>query len=143
MVCFFRVVLTVVAIYLCVELAHAIPADAGAKSTTMKPKDVKEIKETATASKDVKDAIKNAKEAKKTKKECVKDCGVAFDPVCAHDPAVANYKPKSFGSQCALDVHNCEMGTSEYCQIWLFSSTLILFNLFRVSSIRIGSQEQR
>ncbi|XP_053977376.1 uncharacterized protein LOC128875644 [Hylaeus volcanicus] len=83
-------------------------------STTTTPKQVKEpkeIKETATASKDLKDAVKAAKEAKKNKKDCLKECGTEYEPICVHDPNDANYKPRTFGSQCALDVHNCEMGT--------------------------------
>ncbi|XP_025154833.1 uncharacterized protein LOC112588553 [Harpegnathos saltator] len=92
------------------EEGYALPDDA--KATTMKEiKEPKEIKEAATASKDVKDAIKAAKEAKKSKKDCARECGDFYDPVCAHDPADANFKPRTFGTQCALDVHNCEMGT--------------------------------
>ncbi|KAL0119323.1 hypothetical protein PUN28_009713 [Cardiocondyla obscurior] len=71
----------------------------------------KTIKETATASKDVKDAIKVAKETKKSKKDCARDCGTDYDPVCVHDPADSSFKPRTFGSPCALDVQNCEMGT--------------------------------
>uniref|UniRef100_A0ABD2XFG7 Kazal-like domain-containing protein n=1 Tax=Trichogramma kaykai TaxID=54128 RepID=A0ABD2XFG7_9HYME len=63
------------------------------------------------ASKDVKDAIKRAKEEQKTKQNCRKACTDIYDPVCAHDPTNTGNKPRSFGSQCVLDVHNCEMGT--------------------------------
>lgn len=94
------------------EEAYALPDDA--KATTMKEiKELKEIKEAATASKDVKDAIKAAKEAKKSKKDCARECGDDYDPVCVHDPADSNFKPRTFGTQCALDTHNCEMGTSK------------------------------
>ncbi|KOC59158.1 hypothetical protein WH47_11234, partial [Habropoda laboriosa] len=74
-------------------------------------KEPKEIKEAATASKDVKEAVKAAKEAKKTKKECGKDCWDNYDPICVHDPNDTSVKSITFGSQCALDVYNCEMGT--------------------------------
>ena len=77
-------------------------------------KEPKDIKEAATASKDVKDAIKAAKEAKKNKKDCARDCGTDYDPVCAHDPVDSSFKPRTFGTQCALDIHNCEMGTSKH-----------------------------
>lgn len=87
-----------------VVASSAVPA--GMKEV----KEPKDIKEAATTSKDVKDAIKAAKEAKKNKKNCAKECS-AYDPICAHDPADTNFKPRTFGSQCALDVHNCEMGT--------------------------------
>ncbi|XP_076632089.1 uncharacterized protein LOC143347083 [Colletes latitarsis] len=83
-------------------------------TTTVAPKpvkDLKEIKETATASKDLKDVIKAGKEAQKNKKDCLKMCGTDYDPICVHDPNDPNYKPRTFGSQCALDFHNCEMGT--------------------------------
>lgn len=76
-------------------------------------KEPKDIKEAATASKDVKDAIKAAKEAKK---KCTRDCGTQYDPICAHDPADASSKPRTFGTQCALDIHNCEMGTSKHTE---------------------------
>ncbi|XP_034179320.1 uncharacterized protein LOC117603881 [Osmia lignaria lignaria] len=74
-------------------------------------KEPKEIKESATATKEVKDSVKAAKEAKKNKKDCMKECGTVHDPICAHDPNDATFKPRTFGTQCALDVHNCEMGT--------------------------------
>ncbi|XP_076759192.1 uncharacterized protein LOC143428305 [Xylocopa sonorina] len=89
------------------ERADAVPSD-----TTAKPKEPKEIKETATASKDVKDAVKAAKDAKKNKKNCLKECETVYDPVCAHDPKNTNFKPRSFGSPCALEVYNCEMGSN-------------------------------
>ncbi|KAK0086288.1 hypothetical protein PV325_003434 [Microctonus aethiopoides] len=95
--------------------AHASPTstdDDKIKDTKSKdpPKDIKEIKSTATASKDVKEAIKNAKDAKKMKKDCANECGAAYDPICAHDPTNSAFKPRTFASQCALDVVNCEMG---------------------------------
>ncbi|XP_047366987.1 uncharacterized protein LOC124955904 [Vespa velutina] len=74
-------------------------------------KEPKDIKESAAASKDVKDAIKAAKEAKKNKKDCARECGTVYDPICAHDPSDANIKPRTFGTQCAMEVHNCEMGS--------------------------------
>nr|XP_003705907.1 PREDICTED: uncharacterized protein LOC100881835 [Megachile rotundata] len=89
---------------------YAEPSDATTASSKQ-VKEPKEIKESATASKDVKDAVKAAKEAKKNKKDCQKECGTVYDPVCAHDPNDANVKPRTFGTQCALEVHNCEMGT--------------------------------
>lgn len=97
------------------EETYAFPDDA--KATTIKeikePIDIKEV------AKDAKDIIKAAKEdsikaAKKNKKECAKECGNDYDPVCVHDPADSNFKPRTFGTQCALDVHNCEMGTSKH-----------------------------
>ncbi|XP_014488829.1 PREDICTED: uncharacterized protein LOC106752004 [Dinoponera quadriceps] len=92
------------------EEGYALPDDS--KVTPMKEiKEPKEIKEAATASKDVKDAIKAAKEAKKNKKDCARECGDEYDPVCVHDPMNPSFKPRTFGTQCALDVHNCEMGT--------------------------------
>ncbi|KAL6262927.1 uncharacterized protein LOC105433173 [Pogonomyrmex barbatus] len=90
------------------EETYAFPDDAKAMEKIKEPKD---IKEAATASKDVKDAIKAAKEAKKNKKDCARDCGTDYDPVCVHDPADSSFKPRTFGTSCALDVHNCEMGT--------------------------------
>lgn len=91
------------------EETYAFPDDT--KIDTKDIKEPKDIKEAATASKDVKDAIKAAKEAKKNKKDCARDCGTDYDPVCAHDPTDASFKPRTFGTQCALDIHNCEMGT--------------------------------
>lgn len=94
------------------EEGYALPEDS--KMVNLKNvKEPKEIKEAATASKDVKDAIKAAKEAKKSKKDCARDCGDDDDPICVHDPADSNFKPRTFNTQCALDVHNCEMGTSK------------------------------
>ncbi|KAH0946831.1 hypothetical protein HN011_006363 [Eciton burchellii] len=91
------------------EEGYALPEDV--KTTTVKDiKEPKEIKEAATASKDVKDAIKAAKEAKKRQKDCARECGNDYDPVCAHDPADPNVKPITFGTQCTMDVYNCEMG---------------------------------
>jgi hypothetical protein len=94
------------------EEGYALPEDV--KTTTVKDiKEPKEIKEAATASKDVKDAIKAAKEAKKRQKDCARECGNDYDPVCAHDPADPNVKPITFGTQCTMDVYNCEMGLSK------------------------------
>lgn len=95
------------------EEGYALPEDT--KATTVKDiREPKDIKEAATASKDVKDAMKAAKEAaKKSKKDCARECGDDYDPVCAHDPADPNVKPRTFATQCTLDVHNCEMGTSK------------------------------
>ena len=70
------------------------------------------------ASKELKDAIKKAKEEQMSKKNCAKACTMNIDPVCAHDPADANYKPRTFANSCALEVHNCEMGASEYRAIF-------------------------
>lgn len=95
------------------EDAYALP-DNVKLDTAKEVKEPKDIKEAATASKDVKDAIKAAKEAKKNKKDCARDCGNDYDPVCAHDPADASFKPRTFGTQCALDIYNCEMGSSKY-----------------------------
>lgn len=95
-----------------IEETSALPTDTTTVSTK-RVKEPKEIKETATASKDVKAAKEAAKEAKRNKKDCAKECGAAYDPICVHDPTDANFKPRTFGTQCALDVHNCEMGTSE------------------------------
>lgn len=92
------------------EDTYAFPDDPANLKEVKGPKD---IKEAATASKDVKDAVKAAKEAKKSKKDCARECGENVDPVCAHDPADSNFKPRTFGTQCALDVYNCEMGASE------------------------------
>lgn len=77
-------------------------------------KEPKDIREAATASKDVRDAINAAKEAKK---DCSRDCGPDYDPFCAHDPANSNIKPRTFGSQCALDNYNCDMGTSKHMEL--------------------------
>ncbi|KZC11085.1 hypothetical protein WN55_02446, partial [Dufourea novaeangliae] len=97
------------AVVLLADVAESLPSD----TTTAVPKPIKEpkeIKETATASKDLKDAVKAAKEAKKNKKDCAKEC-TEYDPICVHDPRNVNFKPRTFGSQCALDVYNCEMGS--------------------------------
>ncbi|KAL2737635.1 uncharacterized protein V1478_001721 [Vespula squamosa] len=91
------------------ERTTAFPTDT--KTGQKEIKELKDIKESAAASKDVKDAIKAAKEAKKNKKECVRECGTVYDPICAHDPSDANIKPRTFGTQCAMEVHNCEMGS--------------------------------
>ncbi|XP_012252745.1 uncharacterized protein LOC105684163 [Athalia rosae] len=99
---------TIAFVLLCACVVYALPTE---KSVT--PKDVKEpkeIKEAATASKDVKDAIKAAKDAKKTKKECAKPCADLYEPVCAHSATDVNVKPVTFGSLCAMEVHNCESG---------------------------------
>jgi len=77
----------------------------------------KDIKDAATASEDIKDAIKTAKEAvtaKKNKKDCARDCGTDYDRVCAHDSVDSSFKPRTFDTQCALDNHNCEMGTNKH-----------------------------
>ena len=86
------------------DKTNAVPAGVEG-STTGAPRE---------ASKDVKDAIQKAKEAKKSKKNCARDCSTKYEPVCVHDPINASYKPRTFGSQCAMEVQNCEMGTSEY-----------------------------
>lgn len=93
-----------------VACALVLAETASTSSSSTKPvKEPKEIKEAATASKDV----KAAKEAAKKKKDCVRECGTAYEPICAHDPNDAASKPRTFGTECALNVHNCEMGTSE------------------------------
>lgn len=115
--------LATVCLFALCNSAYCVPTEAPKPAKEVK--EPKDIKEAATASKDVKDAVKAAKDAKKTKKECAKDCGTTYDPICAHDPADAKAKPKTFGSQCALDVANCEMSTSKfYSFIFLFSLTL-------------------
>ncbi|XP_066596039.1 U-Kazal-Dg21.2 [Prorops nasuta] len=91
--------------------AYAMPAEKDAAGAVKDVKEPKDIKEAATASKDVKDAVKAAKEAKKTKKECIRDCGKNYEPVCAHDPSNATVIPRTFGTQCAMEVANCEMGS--------------------------------
>ncbi|KYN34905.1 hypothetical protein ALC56_10873 [Trachymyrmex septentrionalis] len=93
------------------EETYAFPDETKVDTTMKDVKEPKDIKEAATASKDVKDAIKASKEAKKNKKDCARDCGTDYDPVCAHDPVDSSFKPRTFGTQCALDIHNCEMGT--------------------------------
>ncbi|XP_018309143.1 uncharacterized protein [Mycetomoellerius zeteki] len=93
------------------EETYAFPDETKVDTTMKDVKEPKDIKEAATASKDVKDAIKAAKEAKKSKKDCARDCGTDYDPICAHDPVDSSFKPRTFGTQCALDIHNCEMGT--------------------------------
>ncbi|XP_024888302.1 uncharacterized protein LOC143895824 [Temnothorax americanus] len=96
--------------YTLCEETYALPDDVKINNTMKDIKEPKDIKEAATASKDVKDAIKTAKEAKKNKKDCARECGIEYDPVCAHDPVDSSLKPKTFGTQCALDLYNCEMG---------------------------------
>ncbi|KAK9308871.1 hypothetical protein QLX08_001285 [Tetragonisca angustula] len=100
--------LVVVCALAIIESTSAVPTDTTTTVSTKRVKEPKEIKETATASKDVK-AAKEA--AKRNKKDCAKECGLEYDPICVHDPNDANFKPRTFGTQCALDVHNCEMGT--------------------------------
>lgn len=92
--------------------AYAWPSDAD-KAKDTKPKDV------ATT-------IKDAKAAKEAKKKCAKDCGTTYDPVCAHDPANPNFKPRTFGTQCAMEVVNCEMGTSKLKRKFLFLCSVSL-----------------
>lgn len=88
-----------------VSLACAKPQDKA--STTAKPyADV-------TASKSVKDAIAEAKKKKNCYAECDKLTEV-YEPVCAHDPANPQTKPRTFGNECVMKAHNCEMGTSKF-----------------------------
>ncbi|XP_014203646.1 uncharacterized protein LOC106635965 [Copidosoma floridanum] len=97
----FTLVLAVVLVCAIAGTSQASPTE---KPSTVKP--------AVTASKDVKDAIKNAKETAKAKKDCLKVCATNnYDPICVHDPSNATYKPRTFGNQCALETHNCEMGT--------------------------------
>lgn len=86
------------------EEIYALPLD-DAASTTLRSID-KEV----TPSKDLKEVIKAGKEARKNKKNCARDCGYNYDPLCAHDPSDPTFKPRTFGSQCVLEVYNCEMG---------------------------------
>ncbi|XP_015610081.1 uncharacterized protein LOC107274956 [Cephus cinctus] len=103
----------------CLATVYAMPAEKQAKDVkdpAMAAKDVKtstgaakDTKDPTTASKDVKDAIKDAK---KNKKECAKQCNPSLEqPICVHDPANPNFKPRTFIGQCALDVANCENGS--------------------------------
>ncbi|XP_058797756.1 agrin [Phymastichus coffea] len=62
----------------------------------------------AQASQSVKDAIKAAQQ---NKKDCQRQCPAIYEPICAHDPADTSFKPRTFGNQCVLETHNCEMGT--------------------------------
>ncbi|XP_046749774.1 agrin [Diprion similis] len=102
---------TLAFVLLCACVVYALPTDKDPKAAPPKEaQDPKQVKDPATASKEVKDAIKNAKDAKKTKKECAKNCPQQYDPVCAHLPTDVNVKPITFGSQCAMEVHNCESG---------------------------------
>lgn len=127
------------------EKAEAVPSD----GTTASPKPIKEpkeMKEAASASKDVKDAVKAAKDAKKSKKDCAKECSAEYDPICVHDPNDATLKPRTFGSSCALDVYNCEMGKSKWSlPRWLRTVRtlypILLYVLFRSAS-RAGCEEQ-
>ncbi|CAK9824825.1 hypothetical protein ANTRET_LOCUS2930 [Anthophora retusa] len=105
------VLLAFVAAFAFLERADALASDTTTTVSTKEVKEPKEIKQAATASKDVKDAIKAAKEAKKHKEECLRDCLDSYDPICAHDPNDTSVKPRTFGSLCALDTFNCEMGT--------------------------------
>lgn len=106
---------------MCACVVYALPTDKDGKpaaaAAAKEVKEPKEIKEAATASKDVKDAIKAAKDAKKIPKECEKTCPTAYQPVCAHNAADPNVKPITFGSQCALEVHNCVSGSSKYIKL--------------------------
>ncbi|XP_008559043.1 uncharacterized protein LOC103579431 [Microplitis demolitor] len=70
----------------------------------------KDMKTGSTTPKSVKDAQKNLKDVKRSKKECAKNCETTFDPVCAHDPANPNFKPRTFGNQCTMETVACEMG---------------------------------
>ncbi|XP_003692060.1 uncharacterized protein LOC100868833 [Apis florea] len=99
--------IVLLALVVACALVFAEAADTSSPST--KPiKEIKEIKDTATASKEV----KLAKEAAKKKKDCARDCTtITYDPICAHDPNDATFKPRTFGTECALNVYNCEMGT--------------------------------
>ena len=62
-------------------------------------------------SKELKEVMKAGK---KNMKDCPNDCDASgFDPVCAHDPSDSSVKPRSFGSMCAVEVANCESGSSK------------------------------
>ena len=93
----------------------------------MKPKDV-------TASKDLKESIKNAKDASKKKKDCYAECDNvnAYEPICAHDPKDTTSKPRTFGNECVLKAHNCEMGTSKlfFSINYLTFYRFVTFNIF-------------
>ncbi|CAG5087845.1 Protein of unknown function [Cotesia congregata] len=70
----------------------------------------KEMKPGSTTPKSVKDAQKKDEKSKTFKKECVKNCPTTFEPVCAHDPANPNFKPRTLANQCTMDTVACEMG---------------------------------
>ncbi|XP_025156847.1 uncharacterized protein LOC112589094 [Harpegnathos saltator] len=91
------------------EEGYVFPDDT--KATMKETKKPKEIKKAAIASKNVKGAVKAAKKAKKNKKDCARKCG--DDLACVHDPADANFKLKTFGTQRTLDVPNCKIETSK------------------------------
>lgn len=53
---------------------------------------------------------KGSTKAALKKKECLKECGDLYKPVCAGNGAGTN---KSFGSECVLSNHNCEHDSSK------------------------------
>lgn len=53
---------------------------------------------------------KGSTKAALRKKECLKDCGDLYKPVCA---GAGDGKNKSFGSECVLANHNCEHDSSK------------------------------
>lgn len=54
---------------------------------------------------------KGSTKASLKKKECIKDCGDLYKPICAGDGSQKDYK--SFGSECVLANYNCESGNSK------------------------------
>lgn len=54
---------------------------------------------------------KGSTKAALRKKECLRECGDVYKPVCAGDGTGKNNK--SFGSECVLSNHNCEHDTSK------------------------------
>lgn len=57
--------------------------------------------------------VKDVKAQKEAKKKCNKVCPTVRDQLCAHDPTNPTLKPKTFETPCAMEVENCEMGTSK------------------------------
>lgn len=56
---------------------------------------------------------KGSTKAALKKKDCLKDCGEVYKPVCAGDGTTKTTN-KSFGSECVLANYNCEHEASKF-----------------------------
>ncbi|KAL0269980.1 UNVERIFIED_CONTAM: hypothetical protein PYX00_007543 [Menopon gallinae] len=53
-------------------------------------------------------SVEGSPKGKGNKKTCNLACAASYEPVCAQDSSVKGSRPRTFGSRCVMELHNCE-----------------------------------